>query len=175
MHHLRLEQYNRYYSEKTAVAIDALPTTENTMDEDQEADLAPEPNHRHFDRFSEVTPAGQRFMSDFDGTDGARRRQQTRLAVSRNAGIVPLGAQRESFYEQRLLLTLAWFCPEKPVQHEDGVEWLFRWAKPPPTELRGGVVLPDIDLYLGRHHISFEELCKETDDALSHWRYNLVG
>ena len=116
---------------------------------------------------------GQRFMSDFDGTEGVRRRQQTRLAVSRNAWIEPLGAQREPYYEQRLLLTLAWVA-EKPVEHEDGVEWHFTWAKPAPTELRGGVVLPDWDIYLGRHQIPFEEKCKEIDDCLSHWRYGLV-
>ena len=116
---------------------------------------------------------GQRFMSDFDGTEGVRRRQQTRLAVSRHAWIEPLGAQREPYYEQRLLLTLAWVA-EKPVEHEDGVEWHFTWAKPAPTELRGGVVLPDWDIYLGRHQISFEEKCKEIDDCLSHWRYGLV-
>ena len=173
MHHLRLEQYIRYLSEKTATATEAMPTAENTTGDDHEAVLEPEPDHRHFDRFCEITPMGQRFMSDFDGTEGVRRRQQTRLAVSRNAWIEPLGAQREPYYEQRLLLTLAWVS-EKPVEHEDGVEWHFRWAKPAPTELRGGVVLPDWDIYLGRHHISFEEKCKEIDDCLSHWRYGLV-
>ena len=151
-----------------------LATAEDTMNDDREIEVAPEPNHRHYDTFCEVTPIGQNFPSDFDGTDGVRRRLNTRLAVSRNAFIQPLGGQREPFYEQRLLLTLAWFCPEKAVEHEDGVEWHFRWAKPSPAELRGGIVLPDYDLYLGRHEISFEEKCKEIDDCLSHWRDNLV-
>ena len=111
-------------------------TAEDTMDDDREILVAREPNHRHYDTFCEVTPIGQLFSSDFDGTDGVRRRLDTRLAVSRNAFIHPLGDQREAFYEQRLLLTLAWFCPEKPVQHEDGVEWHFRWAKPSSAELR---------------------------------------
>ena len=174
LHHLRIEQYNRYFSEQTEAALNALATAENTMDDDREVAVAPVPDHRHYDTFCETTPAGQCYPSDFDGTEGVRRRLNTRLAVSRNAWIEPLGNQRVAFYEMRLLLTLAWFCPEKPVQHEDGVEWHFRWAKPSPTELRGGVALPDIDLYLGRHHISFEKLCQETDDDLSHWRYGLV-
>lgn len=166
--------YNRYNTEKTATAISAMVTSENTVDDDHEVETTPEPNHRHFDRFSETVPVGQCFLSDFDGTDGVRRRQQTRFAVNRNAFITPLGAEREKFYEQRLLLTLAWFCPEKPVRDDDGVEWHYRWAKPLASELRGGIVLPDIDIYLGRHPISYEELCKETDDRLSHWRYGLV-
>jgi hypothetical protein len=141
-----------------------MATSENTMDDDHEVQFTQEPNHRHFDRFSETTPAGQCFLSDFDGTDGVRRRQQTRFAVNRNAWINPLGAQREPFYEQRLLLALAW-TSEKAVQHEDGVEWHYRWSKPSPSELRNAIVLPDIDIYLGRHQISFEELCKETDEA----------
>ena len=174
LHHLRLEQYTRYFSEQTEAALSKQATAEDTMDDDREIAVAREPNHRHYDTFCETTPIGQLFTSDFEGTDGARRRLDTRLAVSRNAFIHPLGDQREAFYEQRLLLTLAWFCPEKPVQHEDGVEWHFRWAKPPPSELRGGVALPDIDLYLGRHHVSFEKLCQETDDLLSHWRFGLV-
>jgi hypothetical protein len=173
LHHLRLEQYNRYFSQQTEAAINAQATAENTMDDDQEVIMAPVPYQRHYDTFCETTAAGTSFPSDFEGTDGARRRLNTRLAVNRNAWIEPLAAQREAFYEQRLLLTLAWFCPEKPVQHEDGVEWHFRWAKPLPAELRGGVVLPDIDLYLGRHQISFEEKCKEIDDTLSHWMHNL--
>ena len=144
------------------------------MDDDREIQVAPLPDHRHYDTFCETTAVGQTFATDFDGTAGVRRRLNTRLAVTRNAWIEPLGTQREAFYEMRLLRTLAWFCPEKPVQHEDGVEWHFRWAKPSSAELRGGVVLPDIDLYLGRHHISFERLCQETDDSLSHWRYGLV-
>ena len=167
--------YNRYFSEKTPGAIEAMPTTENTMGDDEAAHLSPEPNQRHFDRFCEGIPPGQRFVSDLEGVGGVRRRVQTRLAVNRNAWIEPLGSGREPFYEQRLLLALAWYCDEKPERHEDGtVEWHFRWAKPASSELRGGVVLPDFELFLGRNQISFEEKCKEIDECLSHWRYGLV-
>ena len=49
-----------------------MPTAENTTGDDHEAEAAlePEPDHRHYDRFCEITPMGQRFMSDFDGTEG---------------------------------------------------------------------------------------------------------
>ena len=174
LHHLRIEQYNLYYTEKTAGTIDTLPTIEDTVD-DQGVVVIPEPDHRHYDEFSETTPMGQRFFSDFAGADGVRRRQQTRLAVSRNAGLEPLGNEREAFYEQRLLLVLAWHCPENPVVHEDGkVEWHSRWAPPRPHQLRGGVVLPEKDHYLGRHHVSFEALCHEIDDELSSYQFGLV-
>ena len=114
------------------------------MGDDEAAQVSTEPSQRHFDRFCEGISPGQRFVSDLEGVGGVRRRVQTRLAVNRNAWIEPLGAGREPFYEQRLLLALAWYCAEKPERHEDGtVEWHFRWATPASSVLRGGVVLPD--------------------------------
>ena len=76
---------------------------------------------------------------------------------------------------QKLLLGLPWFCPDRPTTHEDGTaEWHFRWEPPPPSELRGGVVLEPRNLAIGRDEVSYEGICHELDDALSSYEYALA-
>ena len=60
--------------------------------------------HRHFDRFCEGTLPGTKFPSRAQGLEVLQRRRQARLGVSRLPFLEPLGAMREPFYEQKLML-----------------------------------------------------------------------
>ena len=76
---------------------------------------------------------------------------------------------------QKLLMGLPWFCPDRPTTHEDGrTEWHFRWEPPPPSELRGGVILEPVNLDIGRDEFSFEGLCQEIDNSLSSYEHALA-
>ena len=66
------------------------------------------------------------------------------------------------FERQKLLLGLPWYCADRPTPHEDGtVEWHFRWEPPPPSQLRGGIVLEPYTLSIGRDEVSFEGICQD--------------
>jgi hypothetical protein len=156
-----------------------VPTGEDTVLDDEEgggASYIPKTTHRHYDRYSETVPEGAKFASDFKGVEVVRRRNQQRLAVSYHPALEPLGAKREAYYQQKLILGLPWYCPDKPSPQEDGsVEWHFRWDPPLPAELQGGVVIPPRDLYLGRDEVvSFEGLAHELDDYLCSHEFGLV-
>ena len=80
------------------------------------------------------------FNSAVKHVEGARRRNQSRLAVSRTGTIEPIAAMREKFYEQRLLLGLSWYCDSPPTSRLVGdgrvlVDWTFVWEPPPSTGL----------------------------------------
>ena len=78
LRHLRLEQYNRYFSH--AGDRDALegPTIENTIEEDDGA-VQVETSHRHYDELAESLPPGAIFSATTKGVDSARRRRQAPL------------------------------------------------------------------------------------------------
>ena len=173
LRHLRLEQYNRYFAHAGDRAAVEGPTLEDTVLEDDGA-VQSEPGHRHCDAFAESILPGAVFPSIAAGVEGARRRRQARLAVSRVPFIEPLADKRETFYEQRLLLGLAWFCSEPPEQEEDGnVVWRFRW-EPPPEEQLGGVLLEPQELVLGREAVSFEHRCAVLERRLCQSESDLI-
>ena len=95
------------------------------------------------------------------------------LAVSRSLfTFEPLADQREAFYEQRLLLGLAWHCPdlvpsaERDAEGTTRVTWRFLSVPPQPQDL-GGCAEP-VELFLCRQTpISMEAKCHEVDRMYS--------
>ena len=169
MRHMRIEQFNRYFAlaEERADA----PTLEDTCCDQA---LAQQPDHKHYDAWSEAVTEASRFDSVMKHVEGARRRNQSRLAVSRTATIEPIGAQREKFYEQRLLLVLAWYCDTPPTSRtcDDGsvlADWAFKWNPPSGTALHPKV------LVLGPDRAeSFETLCAELEKEFCRGQHGLV-
>lgn len=173
LRHMRLEQYNRYFA--TTGDRDAAdgPTLEDTMLED-DAVVQSEPGHRHYDAYAEGVLPGTVYPSTGAGVEGARRRRQARLAVSRVPFLEPIADKREAFYEQRLLLGLAWFLPERPVVQASGdVEWRFVW-EPPPEERLGGAQLEPQELVLGTGAVSFEYRCAVLESRLCQREHDLI-
>ena len=158
LRHLRLEQYNRYFANAGDREAVEGPTMEDTVFEDDGA-VQSEPGHRHYDALAESALPGTVFPATAPGVGNVRRRRQARLAVSRAPFIEPLADKREAFYEQRLLMGLAWFCPELPEKQADGnVVWRFRW-EPPTEEQISGAQLEPQELCLGGEAVSFEHRC----------------
>ncbi len=156
LRHMRIEQVVRYFS-TSAGAAKSQETNEDTVMGDDDA-MEVDRSHRHYDNFSERTPAGVKFPCVAKGIETLSRRRQGRLAVSRLPYLEPLGKRREEFYEQRLLLGLPWYCPHSPVMLESGdLEWTFAWDSPVaalvPQELR---LSPNCN-------VSFETLSAETE------------
>ena len=106
--------FNRYCVLMDATSVASALTAENTIDIDEEGGdpyTPAEPDHRNYDLQMERTPAGTQFPSTAHGVAGARRRQDSRLGVSRPPLLEPAGSGREGFYQQRSLMVLAWWCP----------------------------------------------------------------
>ena len=95
LRHLRIEQFNRYFA-MTEEKSDG-PTLEDTCCDEA---LAPQPDHKNYDGWSESVTEAERLSSSAKHVEGARRRNQSRLAVSRTGTIEPIAALREKFYEQ---------------------------------------------------------------------------
>ena len=136
----------------------------------------PQPDHKSYDEWAEGVAEGTRFSGSVKHVEGARRRHQSRLAVSRTATIEPIGATRESFYQNRLLLGLSWYCDAPPTRRlgEGGrilVDWTLLWT--PPSELHGR--LQPIELVLGGDEaVSFETTCEEYEREFCRPQYDLV-
>jgi len=141
------------------------PTMENTIQEDDNKVIRC-PGHRHYDSYVEEVAAGTVYSVGC-GIESARRRQQSRLAVSRVPFIEPLADKREAYFEQKLLLGLPWFCATPPQMCEDeSMVWKFHWTPPE------SVHLPAIELTLGS--ISFEEKCAEIEAEFCRPQHNLI-
>ena len=172
MRHLRLEQFNRYFAQVGQHDTQDGPTLEDTVVEDEDV-VKTDKSHKHYDTFSEITPAGTVFPSAAIGVEASRRRKQTRLAVSRIPFIEPLADQRETFYQQKLLLGLAWYCARTPEDlGSSKARWHFQWD--PPTESQLGVHLQPLDLALGTETISFEQHCSMLESLFCRKEYNLI-
>jgi hypothetical protein len=127
-------------------------------------------NHCNYDYIMEgrVEP-GTRFPAVFHGVSGARRRQDSRLGVSRIPLLEMSGAGREGFYQQRLLLSLAWWC-STPVESlsidgKDALQWTFQWTPPSPDDI-GGAQLEFETMKIStvpESGFSFEERCKQLE------------
>jgi hypothetical protein len=144
-------------------------TIEDTRFDEPDADALAlkKPEHRHYDERMEAIAAGSKYFSA-KCIPSARRRQATRLGVTRSPCIEPIGASRESFYECRLMLGLPWFCEESPqvVPGEDGKNhtvWTFVWQPPSPEELDGLRLEHEILTLSTNIGISFEERCCALD------------
>ena len=169
LRHLGIEAFNRYYAMADEKA-DA-PTLEDTCCDQA---LLPQPDHKHYDEWSETVLEGTQFKASMKHVEGARRRNQSRLAVCRTGTIEPIAALREKFYEQRLLLRLSWYCEAPPESRllEDGSmseEWTFKWDPPDGTSLHPK------ELVLGpAQAVSFEVLCDEFEKELCRRQHGLV-
>ena len=166
LRHLRIEQFNRYLMLVDSERASEL-TSENTID----VDAGPDPyrvsdrDHRNYDPYMESVPAGTSFAFIMKGCCGARRRNDSRLGCSRVPLLEPFGEGRENFYQQRLLLGLAWYSPVAPkkvvIADKEVTEWMFVWD-PPPPELIGGAMLEHETLKVSTAEPSFsyEHRCK---------------
>ncbi len=162
LRHLRIEQVCYY----TAAAADAEQEThENTVPEPETS--AVDRTHKNYDAFMETVKEGTVFKSSGPGLESVRRRKQSRLGVSRTGFIAPLGESREEYYEQKLLLTLPWFCSTCPVKNADGdAEWRFVW-EPPASACVGDETLPRKELLLtDKAKVSFEHLCQSYEQEI---------
>ena len=170
---MRIEQFNRYF----ALAGESANTS-TLEDTCCDQAIAPQPDHRHLDSWAETQAEGQRFASTSKNLEGARRRSQSRLAVSRTPTIEPLGASRERFYEQRLLLGLPWHCASAPSTRlaADGkvlVEWRFLWTPPAPELL--GTQLEPLELIIAPDlAVSFETTCADIEKEFCRGVHGLV-
>ena len=147
-------------------------TSENTIDFD-DGDCAykvVDENHRNYDYVMEArVQPGKRFPAVFPGVPGARRRQDSRLGVSRIPLLEMSGAGREGFYQQRLLLSLAWWC-STPVEAlsidgKEALQWTFQWSPPSPDDIGGAHLHPETMKIatVPEKGFSFEERCKQLE------------
>jgi hypothetical protein len=169
LRHLRLEQFNRYLSLTSEVA--GPLTLEDTIGEDDA--VPPDTSHRHYDEIMEAVEAGSTFPSA-KHVNGARRRKQGRLGIGRVPFIEPFGEKRESFYEQRLILSLPWYCPTPPAYAADGsAEWRFVWD--PSEDDLGEARLEQQQLTVapGRA-LSFETTCADLEKEFCRHEHALV-
>ena len=168
LRHLRVEQFNRHL----AMSGEAGPVqhgVDDTVQIDAAADSV-DTAHRNYDERMEETPEGTRFLASVKHVPGCRRRRQSCLGVSRLPFIEPIGATREDFFEAKLVLGLAWYCPSLP-EAGGSTEYTFRWDAP---ENLGGQQLDSLELKLGRAHVSFEVLCERLEKRFCDAELGLV-
>ena len=63
-------------------------------DDAEEEERFVEEHHRHFDAFMEQEPPGKRYPARMRGAFSAKRREHSKLAVSRYANPEPIGQMR---------------------------------------------------------------------------------
>ena len=164
--------FNRYCVLMDMDSASDKLTSENTIDVD-EGDCAykvVDENHRNYDYVMEArVQPGKRFPAIFPGVSGARRRQDSRLGVSRIPLLEMSGAGREGFYQQRLLLSLAWWC-STPVETiaidgKEALQWTFHWSPPSPDDVGGANMEPEVMKIAAvpEKGFSFEERCKQLE------------
>ena len=103
LRHLRPEQFNRYLTLADATSSAGRVTAENTIDVDNEAEpyQVSDKHHRNYDPYMEtVVRAGEVFKGTRPGVPSARRRQDSRLGVSRLPLLEMSGSGREGFYQR---------------------------------------------------------------------------
>ena len=97
--HLRVEQFTRYLliSDKAdSDETSAGTTADDDHDEEDGDDVRfVESTHRHFDAFMEEEPTGKRYFARIRGVPSAKRREHSKLAVSRYWQPEPIGNTRE--------------------------------------------------------------------------------
>ena len=81
----------------------------------------------------------------------------------------PLGNSREAHFEQRLLLSLAWYCTTKPtICSDDHLEWEFIWD-PPVEGIRQRIINIQDDSV-----ISFEKTCSDLESDICDQHLDIV-
>ena len=166
LRHLRIEQFTRYQ----AMAGERGPSlcdVNDTVEVDDEA-AAVDTSHRNYDAYMDSIPEGTHFLASCRHVPGSRRRRQSCLGVSRLPFVEPIGNTREDFFEFKLVLNLAWYCPTLPtvVRRDDGsncTEYTFQWDA--PADL-GGQQLDSMYMKLGHHDVSFEVICNRLEKVV---------
>ena len=182
---MRVEQFNRYFAMTDSTGSGGRGSAaailhEDCGDGDAESDTEIDVHHCHYDEFAQATEHGRTFQSVCHPcVPAARRRKNARLAVSRTACIEPLGDRREAHYEQRLIRSIPWHCPNMPALRctNDGTHrtvWHFRSCMPLPAAL-GGVRLDEIELTVDpMMPVSFEETCEQLEQRFCGYGQQLV-
>ena len=189
LHHLRVEQFNHYFSPvfgSGAGDVATAATGEDTREADETNPLAII-THRHYDARAETIAVSTRLNGTIQEATRMSRRKNSELAVSRTPVLEPLGEQREHFYEQRLLLGLPWHCTGYPLRHTGAASPCATAAcKSLPSATwtlealldefdLGEARLPKIDIILGPDQImSFEEKCQQLEEECCKAEHGLV-
>ena len=181
--HLRIEQYNRYLviADKTEGEVSPCGGVSHAVDDDDDVDESSrfvETEHRHYDEFMEGQAEGKRYLARWKGVPSAKRRLHSRLGVARTQFFEPIGQTRETFYQQQLVLGLAWLSDSAPqlVETSGGkqaVSWLLKWARPSSLS---AYALPNIELTISSagSDFSYEERCHNYENIFSSSALNLV-
>ena len=169
---VRCARFNRYCVLMDSNSMSDKLTSEDTIDFDNGDCVykVVDENHCNYDYVMEKkTQAGKRFAAVFSGVPGARRRQDSRLGVSRIPLLEMSGSGREGFYQQRLLLSLAWWC-STPVESlsidgKDVLQWTFQWSPPSPDDIGGAHLETEVMKIatVPETGFSFEERCKQLE------------
>ncbi len=170
LRHLRIEQFTRYFFLAGETEFAAF-TKENTQ-ADPEEDFSEDGSHRNYDRVSSQIPENSHYLAAFKAVPGCKKRNSHRLGVSRVPFLECIGAQRENFYEMKLVLGLPWHCSSLPEMGDDGKqEWIFRVDFDP--EDFGNEMQPLV-LKLGREDVSFEMICNTIETKFCDHHLGLV-
>merc|ERR1711969_382816 len=150
LRHMRIGQVIRYFAAAGRAGSgseeqSARDTREDTRNQDrfrpQDAEDA-DRSHRHYDEFAAGVPPGAWVQAPGHGFARRNRRKNAALAVPRSGDFVPVGGNREPFYEKRLLEGLAWHCQGGPEPAPgEGRRPRKRWRF--HCKLPDGCVLPD--------------------------------
>ncbi len=167
-----IEQFTRYFY--MAGEQDFAPFTKENTVEDPDEEEVEDGTHRNYDKWSAELPQNTHFLSVCKGVPGCKKRNAHRLGVSRLPFIECIGAQRESFYESKLLIALPFFCPCSPeaVEGAECQEWLFR-AEFDPADF-GGKEIDPVVLGLGHDPVSFEMVANEPETRFSGMELDIV-
>ena len=116
----------------------------------------------------EALQPGTAFASRSPYGETVVRRRNAALAISRFRQLEPLGDQRELYYEQKLLLGLAWHCPDlKPAvetQTNGEAHTTWRFVSVPPRPMDIGAEVAPVEVHFGRHQPkSMEDKCYELE------------
>ena len=130
-----------------------------------------EVDHKHLDGCNEQEPPGKRYPARIRGAYSAKRREHSKLAVSRYANPEPIGQTREAVYKQRLVLVLPWYADSAPevdvtAGGEKSMRWTLKWVRPPTLARRA---LPDITFQISStvSFFSYEEGAHHFETLLS--------
>ena len=170
LHDLRPFQFFRYFTQRPEddkLTPKQRLTGEDTLAHDPERRVPVEPWHRNYDSAAQDTEEGQEFRcAGYPRTKcaSARRRRNMDLCVPGSAFLEPIGAGREKYYEQKLLLNLPWHCPRKPQQlggeNKGKTKWFFTTTAPLLSTQQRSFQMIDRDIV---GEATFEEICRNME------------
>ena len=170
--HFRIEQFNQYLLVVDSADSDAYRGCGVEPDDDDAGDTSRfvETDHRHDDAFMEDQPEGKTHAVRLKGVASAKRRLHSRLGVAKTQHLEPIGRTRERFYQQRLVLGLAWYEDSSPLLFETGstkqVAWVLKWKRPSTL---AAYDLPGITLEMSTagSNFSYEERAHSYENTFS--------